>query len=126
MPENEIMEEHVSFHGTMTQKQAVKILKESGINCYLIRFSNSLGMYIITVYRKRPVTVENFGLIINKKSETDRYGITNMEKKFKNIDDLLNFYETNRIHPSFESIGTRYTKQDHIIEDQRRPCCNIL
>ena len=124
MAESQFMEEHISYHGPITQDDAVKRLKKSGINCYLTRYSTSLGMYVITAYRKKPETVGNFGLIVNLRSETDRYRIFKMERKFMNIDEMLRFYETNRIHPTFANIGRRYTQQDHI--DNNPGPCTIL
>ena len=118
------MEDHQSYHGNITGDEAVRRLKMAKVDAYLTRFSSRHGRYMITVFKPEPSkTIGNFKLVIDKKSQIRKYAVEGMERSFQNIDLLLVYYESNRIHPIFDNIGRRFTVQSFIEKDHR---CRIL
>jgi hypothetical protein len=115
------MDENNSYHGVITGKEAVKRLKKVNNDSYLCRFSSRNQKYVLSLVKNGPRKVGHFELSINKSSQA-KYKVEGMEKHFETIDELLRFYETNRIHPEFDNIGTRLTLHEYTNRIHSRPC----
>lgn len=111
-PGMEMLGEHPSYHQSITGKEAIRRLKESGHPCcYLTRYSEAQKSYILTVYQQQsPQDMErHFRIIIDKNG---RQKIDGEKREFKNIGKLLSYYETHRIHPSLRNIGCGYNEDE--------------
>lgn len=112
IPERKFMEDHNSYHGAISGEEAVKRLSRTNSDTYLSRFSSGNRTYVITILKHEVRKVSHFQLAINRTSQ-QKYRVEGMEKHFDSIDELLGFYENNRIHPEFDNIGRRLTVQDY-------------
>ena len=105
------MGEHESYHENITGKEAEKRLKKLKKRSYLTRYSEIEESYILTVFEPRTpkYVIQHYKIII----ENGRCNIDGKERDFENIDELLIYYERNRIHNAFKNIGQKYTLAEH-------------
>ncbi len=123
------MPEHSSYHGTITGDEAQHRLRQFNTRGYLTRFSRTKDCYVLSVYepdtargRLKPyvqhfkITTETvpyggiWGWLGSKK---DVYQIDHSEMNFDSLDEMLYYYEKNRIDPGFQDIGIRITKEKY-------------
>ena len=106
-----MMGEHDSYHGSITGEEAIRRLKHSGYPlCYLTRFSEGQHRYMLTVYMHAPNIVENhFRIAI----VYGKYKIEGKAVEFETIQQLLDHYAAERINPSVERIGQKYSFEDY-------------
>lgn len=121
--ERHIMEDHDSYHGPITGEEAATRLSMERTDCYLTRFSNKLNSYVLSVKKRDPkIPLGNFRLIIDQMYGRNTY-IDGMERRFNNTDELLTYYEQHPIHPLYNRIGRRFTKEDfNHTQEQRKHC----
>ena len=113
------MEDNNSYHGALSGEDAIKRLKKAAADAYLTRFSRSYDCYILTLLKRSTHAIPgHFKLAINR--NTQRYFVHGMEKTFGGMDELLAWYENNRIHPLFDTIGRRLTVQEYTHIMQKR------
>ena len=126
IPERNFMENHTSYHGCISGGEAIKRLKKTHDVCtYVTRFSTSHRRYVITILKRgRPNTVGHFRLNIDRSAQR-KYSVDGLENHFDSIDELLGFYEKNRIHPEFDTIGRQLTKQ-HYDYLREKGICTLL
>ena len=112
--ERRFMEPHDSYHGAITgDEAAIRLSKAKMDHCYLTRFSYRHNCYVLSVRKRHSQPpVGHFKLVIDQNAGGS-YHVDGMEARFDNIGDLLDFYENNRIHPLFETIGRRLTEQNY-------------
>lgn len=121
IPERNFMDDHNSYHGAISGEEAVKRLRKANNDSYLCRYSSGNRKYVITIFQQELRKVGHFRLSINRNSQR-KYKVEGMTKHFESIENLLWFYETNRIHPEFDTIGRRLTVQDYTHLMQRKRC----
>ena len=115
LKEAELMDEHPSYHGSITSEEAKRRLNMHGGLCYLTRFSESHQHYMLSVYQDEPTEViKHFRLLIDRNRDCAQ--IQGMEQSFKNISRLLSHYESKRIDPAFRNIGKPY-REDRYARD---------
>lgn len=119
IPERNFMEDHNSYHGAISGEEAVKRLSSTDTDSYLSRFSSGNRKYVLTILKHKARKVSHFRLAIDRSSQR-KYKVEGMENHFESIDELLGFYENNRIHPEFDNIGRRLTVQDYPLIPKRR------
>ena len=115
--------DHPSYHQCICGEEAIRRLKASGHPCcYLTRYSEKKESYILTVYKKqRPKdTKKHFIIIIKNNGRLKIEGET--EVHFKRIEELLEYYETHRIHPSLKTIGCCYIYDEKKFAVSCRSC----
>ena len=119
--EEDMMEEHTSYHNAITGEEAICRLKQSGLpHCYLTRYSQDKLIYVLTVYwRQRPQDVEEH---FELRNEQGRCKIARKHQEFENLKELLEHYEQHRISPSLPNIGQNYMFQTY----NARKICIIL
>lgn len=116
-----MIEEHLGYHRSITAKEAERRLRKYGRHCYLTRYSKTNLCYILSVYQERPIrTIKHFKIIIG----SGELAIKGKEKTFSSIRELLDHYGNNRIDPSFENIGRKYTEEEYMKD--KSSCCILL
>ena len=100
------MTEHGSYHDGLTGEQAVQRLRSSGRNGYLTRFSEAQNIHVLTVFKQQTPNdvIKHFKISL----ENGKCKINN-EIEFMGIEELLEYYEKNRIDPVLRTIGEKYT-----------------
>ena len=120
--ETSMLEEHSSYHQSISGKEAERRLKRHGGLCYLTRYSEAKRSYILTVYQKSPTyAMKHFKIMIDCNGKKS---IEKKQMKFDTVGELLTHYESTRLDPAFRTIGERFTEDDYI--DSRKRKCNIL
>ena len=119
--EEEIMEEHPSYHQCITSEEAKQRLKKHGGCCYLTRYSESQKKYFLNVFKDKPTHTYKHYEIMKKRR---MYWIDGKKKKFRSIKTLLEHYETTRIDTGFPTIGECYTEDQYLVQTQKR-CCKV-
>ena len=106
-----LMEEHTSYHKTISTAEAERRLKKCGRDrCYLTRYCDVDKNYVLSVRQKIPTQV-----IKHFKIEV-RNGKCNIHENsdvFNDIPQMLQHYEENKLDSAFRNIGTRYTEEDY-------------
>ncbi len=109
-----LMKNHSSYFGIKTGLEAEQLLTAMGEDCYLTRYSQQNRAYLLSVMKTTQCGGDNhfehFKLLIDNKVEG--YEIDGYEKSFKNIDNLLRYYQSNPITPRITSIGQQYLSGD--------------
>ena len=107
-----LMEEHTSYHQTISAEEAEQRLKKcGGDRCYLTRYNEKDKSYMLSVHQKRPTprVIKHFKIeVLN--------GKCNIDKKpdvFDDITQMLEHYEQNKLDSAFRNIGTRYTEENN-------------
>ena len=129
------MDEHPSYHGSITSEEAKRRLQMWGGLCYLTRFSKSNQRYMLSVYQDKLDIIKHFRLLIDR--DRNYAQIQGKRQSFKNIDRLLHHYEYERISPAFRSIGIPYREARYVRDEEkerleglqresRRKKCTIL
>lgn len=116
-PENKILRDHPGYHYSISGDEAMQRLKTSGHECcYLTRFSENHNSYILSVYKKhRPSDVEkHFQITIDA---NERVGIEG-HQMFRSIEEFLDHYEKDPIHPSLKNIGHKYTEEEYLAKQK--------
>ncbi len=109
--ESSMIPEHEGYHHTITAKEAEERLKRRGSHCYLTRYSNTNGCYILSIYQSTPTTtVKHFKI---DKSRDGKFKIKNKQMEFDSIEELLAHYEEHTIDPAFKNIGRKYTEDEY-------------
>ena len=108
-----LMEEHTSYHQTVGAEEAERRLKKcDGDCCYLTRYCEADGKYVLSVSQKRPtLSIKHFQIDV-------RDGKCNVHEKpnvFNDITQMLQHYEHNRLDPAFKTIGKMFTEEDYTI-----------
>ena len=119
------MPEHSSYHGTIKGREAALRLMEFETRCYLTRYSRVRDCYVLSVYEPDKTikpNVQHFKIIIKTvkfggilgwfQSQKNVYQIN--EKEFESPEELLQYYEKNRIDPGFQDIGRCIAKQSYL------------
>ncbi len=105
-PAKEITSNHRSYHGRMTGAAAERVLQDMNEPSYLTRFSANHNKHVLSVLTEdmeRELETQHLELAFD--NDINRYEIVGAKKKFKNIDDLLSFYECNPLNEAIQSIG---------------------
>ena len=111
-----MMDDDTSYHGSITSEEAKQKLKMCGGLHYLTRFSESNQRYMLSVYQNEPKElIKHFRLLIHRDSDGRKcVQIEGKEKSFRRMEQLLQYYEDNRIDPAFECIG-------YLCKPEKRP-----
>lgn len=119
IPRKEMMEEHSSYHQSISGDEAERRLRERGRHCYLTRYSTNHKKYVLTVFEPQMTSdvIKHFIIAID---ENRRYRIEGEDFDFESIQDLLHHYEDSRIDPALKVIGRNYTEDDYKEFEQNR------
>ena len=79
---------------------------ESGNSCYLIRYSKSRGLYVLSVVTFCNGNAKIDHIKINIDTEQASFGLDGTLKIFRNLDELLKYYENNPLSSDIRSIGS--------------------
>ena len=115
------MHSNSSYHGKLSGQEAEQILMEKRIPCYLTRYSNNHGKYILsTVTQDKQGNLIPFHLKILIDNDEKKYEIDGTRQSFENIDELLTHYENHPLNPDIISIGRRCLKNEpeEIMQEQ--------
>ena len=113
MKTKEMMGEHSSYHQNIQGDEAERRLKQFNAHCYLTRFSNHHGCYMLSVFKQqRPTDVMRHFKIIIK--DDRKHLIEGKDEEFDDIGQLLAHYENHRIDPALKNIGTNYKEELHL------------
>lgn len=112
IPAREMMEEHSSYHQSISGDEAERRLRDRNRHGYLTRYSARHERYILTVFQLQTPSdvIKHFKIAID---ENRRYKIERMEQDFETIEALLGHYERIRIDPALRTIGRNYTEDDY-------------
>ena len=105
--------EHRSYHDAITGDEAERRLEQHGGHCYLTRYSQIRGCYVLSVYKQHRLTSavkDHYEIVIESRK---KYRIKGKTKTFDSIQSLLGYYEQNRIDPTLRSIGLAYTEDEY-------------
>ena len=119
----QMLGDHLSYHQCISGKEAMRRLKASGYPCcYLTRYSEAQESYILSVYQQQTPkdTKKHFRIIIKSNGRLKIEGETQVH--FANIEELLKYYETNRIHPSLKNIGCGYNEEKFVEHASHNKC----
>ncbi len=108
-----LMKNHSSYFGIMSGLEAEQLLTAMGKDCYLTRYSQLNEAYLLSVMKMTQNGdnhFEHFKLMID--NEKEYYEIDGYEKSFKNIDELLDYYQSNPITPRITNIGQCLSRDD--------------
>lgn len=108
---------HPSFQGIMDGDEAEMLLRETMKQqnrdcCHLTRYSDTREEHTLSVLKRKEDegVIQNFHIIIEKEDDnTTTFEIFGSQKKFDSIAELLNFYKTNPLNHSIDSIGESAT-----------------
>ena len=105
-----LMEEHTSYHKTISAEEAEQRLKKCGRDrCYLTRYCDENKNYVLSMRQKMPTRViKHFKIEV----QNGKCNIHNKPDVFDDIPQMLQHYEHNRLDPDFETIGKRFTEDD--------------
>ncbi|XP_064382002.1 uncharacterized protein LOC135330943 isoform X2 [Halichondria panicea] len=119
--ENEMMDEHPSYHEEITGDEAEKRLKLCSNHGYLTRHSKKNQSYVLSVHKQTGLedVFKHFPILFTN-GNSKMYQIGVGCKEFANLLEMLNFYERNRIDPSLKSIGTHVTEDEYHRREQER------
>ncbi len=117
--ENEMMDEHPSYHEEITGDEAEKRLKLCSNHGYLTRHSKKNQSYVLSVHKQTGLedVFKHFPILFTN-GDSKMYQIGVGCKEFANLLEMLNFYERNRIDPSLKSIGTHVTEDEYCRREQ--------
>ena len=124
-----MIDNHPSYHQSITSQEAERRLKLfARDSCHLTRYSKTQWCYVLSIYRKQKpeAVIEHLEIVID---DNGKHKIKGKEEDecFDNIGSLLTYYESNRISPSFPTIGQRYTEEDfNQLARRRMRNCTIL
>ena len=105
-----MMDEHHSYHQAITGKEAEERLKMCGDHCYLTRYSEARGCYILSVYTKQ--NVKHFEISFEPSGDHKVYKISGKAEEFNAIEAMLAHYENHRIDPAIKTIGRCIKEQE--------------
>ena len=89
------------------------ILSEHGGTCYLTRYSESQGKYVLSVWKESGI--KNYELHINKAwNGTVITEIVGSDTPFRDIFKLLSFYEHNSIDHDIAGLGAMIVSKKHV------------
>ena len=99
--------EHPSYHGAITGKEAMVLLKKHGSDCYLLRYSKIQDKFMILVFKriKGKELCSQFQLIVTEGEDNNRYEIKGAKKEFTSISRLLEHYQCHPISPKINRLG---------------------
>jgi len=116
-PQQLVMPNHRSFHGSITGEQAEYILsKTAEQQCYLTRYSSNHRAYILSV--KEPMTPNILHYKLSIDNTAQNYEIQGTGVAFRSFEELLSFYEQSPIDATVRSIGSPCVRRSN---HQRRP-----
>jgi hypothetical protein len=95
------IEEHPSFHGTISMKKAKSKLKKEGKNCHLTWYNEKGKMYILSVCWNG--SVKHYELVVN--CQEKKYEIKGTKRSYKDFYQLLNFYRNFPLNSKIKGIG---------------------
>lgn len=97
-----LIDDHPSYHGAVTHKEAEARLRKHGGNCYLTRYSTGRNTFVLSVMKSNE-NIRHFD--VNITTETCEINGTNLP--FSDIFQLLVFYAkaTSQIDDETGSIG---------------------
>ncbi len=123
--ERKMMEEHGSYHRSISGEEAERRLKACSDHCYLTRYSENRRCYMLTVYQKWPIpTTKHFEICLENLGDSKAYTIAGKTQEFKGIGALLHEYENSSIDPAFRTIGRQVTEAEYMSATSK--CCTIL
>lgn len=101
------MNDHPSFHGSITRVDATTLLFRKGKNCYLTRYSDYHKTCVISALRTSEdgELLQHFKLDITICDETIKYEVTGTQKEFEDIFALLEFYQKTPINHKIYTFG---------------------
>ncbi len=114
--DDEIMDEHPSYHEEITGEEAEKRLQRCTNHGYLTRHSIKNQHYILSVCKENPAgfVFKHFPIIFNIEGCHKKYRIGQKGRVFNNLKEMLEFYENNRIDPALNKIGQCVTENDYV------------
>lgn len=101
------MNDHPSFHGSITRVNATTLLFRKGKKCYLTRYSDYHKTCVISALRTSEdgELLQHFKLNIATRDEVTKYEIAGTQKGFDSISALLEFYQKTPINHRIETLG---------------------
>ena len=123
--ESKMMDPHESYHKAINGKDAEKRLKKCGAHCYLTRYSEIRGCYMLSAYQKKPNNVmKHFQISFEHFEDHKVYKIEGKTMEHAGIEEMLRHYENeeSRIDPALNSIGKCITEKEYISKTE----CTII
>ena len=118
----EEISKHPSYHGAITTTKAKQRLKGQRKNCYLTRYSEERREFVLSVYEGKENDHEtesevfrNFDISIMKEGNEISYEVSETEKKFKTVAELLEYYKRSHLTPSVKSIGMECVEDSKLL-----------
>jgi len=116
--ENELMENHESYHEDISGPEAEFRLKQFNKPCYLTRYSTATKQYRLSVCRsvaRRGELIDDVRhYLIGFKHEEQARSYWIMDKVFPGLQDMLEYYQQNRIDHGNPNIGTCVSKETYL------------
>ncbi len=104
--------QHRSYHNEISGEEAEKRLKIFGNHHYLTRYSENQKCYILSVCASDEDL--QFEKIKHFQLKLSDQGIEIQEKKqFADLEEMLKYYETNRLDTAFPKIGDCLTEDNY-------------
>ena len=108
----EMITKHKSYHNEISGEVAEKRLRVFGNRHYLTRYSENQKCYILSVCASDEDL--QFEKIKHFQLKLSDQGIKIQEKKqFADLEEMLKYYETNRLDTAFPRIGDCLTEDDY-------------
>ena len=109
----QVMEATPSFHGAISSWEAENRLRKNRGNCYLTRYSDRRGEFVLSIYKKdkeedqgtESEVFHNFNISITKAGDDTSHEVSGTEKKFKIMTEMLDYYKDAYIAPHIDCIG---------------------
>jgi len=105
------MPNHQSYHGELSSNEAERRLLDTsgpleGSNCYLTRYSNTNDSYSVSavVHPKGSQKLVHLKLSID--TDQNCYDLEGSQKRFRTLDELLNYFEQNPLSSDIRALGT--------------------
>lgn len=107
------MDDHNSYHGSITGEEAEQRLKMCSDHCYLTRYSEAKECYMLTIYKKKfKKTIKHFQIFFEHSGSHKVYKIDGKMEEFCGIKEMLMYYESSQIDPDFKTIGRPISEQE--------------
>ncbi len=116
------MPEHKSYFSNISGSEAENILKKSKKrNSYLTRFSEGNDSYTVSVIFLANNEDKVMHLKLSIDNENSSFSLEGTQNFFQSLDELLKFYERNRLSSEIRNLGSPCVPQN----SQRKDCRSI-